>query len=448
MEHLTIKENANTILKELEWLELLINNRLSHFFNPKEEFDYPLPPVLTRDESVFAKFIMQNELEDIDRIIIAMALAKIVKPQLFDPLLLKNKTFDTHYANFGGLYDKSTGRFEPTLATATFLCYNDNLLDKLNFIERFTSKRVFNHNEVLVLKPIDEGDHCLNQSINLTAEYYELIVTGKSYSPRYSSSFPAKELKTTLDWKHLIVNEQLFNEIEHVSTWISHQREIESNIYLNRIVNTGYKCIFYGSPGTGKTLTAALLGKKHNLKVYRVDLSQLVSKYIGETEKNLSRLFDKAENRRWILFFDEAESLFSKRTEVKDSKDKYANQQTGYLLQRIENYNGLVILATNLKPNIDKAFSRRIQSHLYFPLPKTEERYKLWKQSFSNIVDFPDHFLKTISEKYELSGGNIKNIIQFAWLSSKKLGSNIKENHVLAGIKKELSKEGKSFGTN
>lgn len=446
MEQHKIKANANTISKELEWLDLFINRRLTCFFNPKEEFDYPLPPNLSSDNSVCASFLKENVLEDIDRLIVIMAIARIIKPQIFDPFLLKNKTFDSHYADFGGNVDKSTGRFEPTIATAVFLCFGDNLLAKLEFIERFTSKLVFNKNEVLLLKPFEEGDNCLDQNIKLTTEYYELIVSSKPYSPKYSISFPAKELYTSLEWKDLVVNQQLRDEIEHISTWISHQHEIASNIYLNNVVNAGYKCIFYGPPGTGKTLTAALLGKMHNLKVYRVDLSQLVSKYIGETEKNLSRLFDKAENRKWILFFDEAESLFSKRTDVSDSKDKYANQQTGYLLQRIENYNGLVILATNLKPNIDKAFSRRIQSHLFFQLPQAEERYQLWKQSFSNIAEFPQPFLKVISKDYELSGGNIKNIIQFAWLRSKKERTTIEKNHVLAGIKKELSKDGKSFG--
>ena len=131
--------------------------------------------------------------------------------------------------------------------------------------------------------------------------------------------------------------------------------------------------LFHGPPGTGKTLTAGLLGKIAQKDVYRIDLSMVISKYIGETEKNLARLFDKAERKDWILFFDEADSLFGKRGQVKDAHDKYANQEVSYLLQRVEAYNGLVILASNFKNNIDEAFLRRFQSIIYFPLPAKEE---------------------------------------------------------------------------
>ena len=149
---------------------------------------------------------------------------------------------------------------------------------------------------------------------------------------------------------------------------------LQSLLYGDKKYGNEFIKIYQGPPGTGKTLSASLIGKKNNLDVYRIDISQVVSKYIGETEKNLGNIFDVAENKNWILFFDEAESLFSKRTSVSDSKDKFANQETAYLLQRVENYNGLILLATNLKPNIDLAFSRRIQSIINFPIPTVKQR--------------------------------------------------------------------------
>src|ERR1044071_9620636 len=125
---------------------------------------------------------------------------------------------------------------------------------------------------------------------------------------------------------------------------------------MDKILKRGYKALFYGPSGTGKTLTATLLGKQFDRDVYRVDLSQVVSKYIGETEKNLEKIFTRAENRNWILFFDEADALFGKRSNVQSAHDKYANQEVSYLLQRVEDYNGLLILASNFKNNIDEAF--------------------------------------------------------------------------------------------
>jgi SpoVK/Ycf46/Vps4 family AAA+-type ATPase len=128
------------------------------------------------------------------------------------------------------------------------------------------------------------------------------------------------------------------------------------------------KILFIGEPGTGKKTMASLFAQQLNKEIYRIDLSMVVSKYIGETEKNLKKIFDAAAHKNWILFFDEAEALFGKRTNVSDAHDKYANQEISYLLQRIEDYNGIVILATNMKSNIDKAFTRRFNSIIHFPL--------------------------------------------------------------------------------
>lgn len=124
-------------------------------------------------------------------------------------------------------------------------------------------------------------------------------------------------------------------------------------------LGSGYKALFFGPPGTGKTIAAERMAKEIGADLYRIDLSMVVSKYIGETEKNISRIFDSAQNKNWVLFFDEADTLFGRRTDVKNSHDKYANQEIAYLLQRMEDYDGLMILATNLKSNIDKAFTRR-----------------------------------------------------------------------------------------
>lgn len=214
---------------------------------------------------------------------------------------------------------------------------------------------------------------------------------------------------------------------------------------IGRKLKPGYRALFYGPPGTGKTVTATLLGKYTGKDVFRIDLSMVVSKYIGETEKNLANLFDKAENKDWILFFDEADAIFGKRTGVRDAHDKYANQEVSYLLQRIEAYNGLVILASNFRNNIDAAFIRRFNSIVYFPLPKAEDRLLLWEKSLPDQIQLgKDVKLKEISGQYELTGSHIMNIVQYISLVSlESRNFVISKELMLKGIKRELEKEGK-----
>jgi len=171
----------------------------------------------------------------------------------------------------------------------------------------------------------------------------------------------------------------------------------------------------------------------------------VVSKYIGETEKNLSRLFDKAENKNWILFFDEADALFSKRTDVRDAHDKYANQEVAYLLQRIEGYNGLVILASNQRANIDDAFVRRLQAIIPFPIPQQEERYEIWRRIFpTQIALAGDVDWRRIAARHELTGANILNVTHFCAieaLANQSMQVDLKS--LETAIKREYVKEGK-----
>ena len=161
-------------------------------------------------------------------------------------------------------------------------------------------------------------------------------------------------LTTELSWKELHLDVATMKQIEEIKARFKHSS-----------IKPGYRVLFHGTSATVKAI-AALIGKEYNRYVYQVDLSKLVKKYIGETEKKLNRLFDKAEDKNWILFFDEADALFGKRPGVRDAHEKYANQEVAYLLQRIEDYTGLIILAGNMKKNIDNAFTRRLNSVIHF----------------------------------------------------------------------------------
>jgi len=173
-----------------------------------------------------------------------------------------------------------------------------------------------------------------------------------------------------------------------------------------------------------------------------------VSKYIGETEKNLARVFDQAQSRRWVLFFDEADALFGKRAAVQSSNDRHANQEIAYLLQRVEDFPGVVILASNLRGNIDEAFSRRFQSMVYFPMPDAEQRLRLWRGMLPEPARLADDVdLEAIAEQHVLSGGAIVNVFRFAVLQAARAGAQqINANHLRTGLAKELGKEGRTVG--
>jgi SpoVK/Ycf46/Vps4 family AAA+-type ATPase len=193
-------------------------------------------------------------------------------------------------------------------------------------------------------------------------------------------------------------------------------------------------------------MTACLLGKSTGRDVYKIDLSLIVSKYIGETEKNLAKVFDQAQHKGWILFFDEADALFGRRTETRDAHDRYANQEISFLLQRIETFDGIAILASNRRENLDDAFSRRFESIIYFPMPRPRERLRLWQQGFSPQAELEDSLdLAHIAHEHTLSGGSIMNVIRYASLQAlERGGSVIASEDVQQGIRREYAKEGKS----
>lgn len=249
---------------------------------------------------------------------------------------------------------------------------------------------------------------------------------------------------TPLSWNDLVVDYQVAGQLEEINTWITSHHTVMEKWNLKRILKPGYRSLFYGPPGTGKTLAATLLGKRNQMDVYRVDLSMIVSKYIGETEKNLARVFDLAENRNWILFFDEADALFGKRTSTQTSNDRHANQEVAYLLQRIEDFPGTVILATNLRSNIDEAFSRRFQSTIYFPMPDEYIRKALWDKMLP-VVWTPRNREELINKiaTYSFSGGAMTNIIRRCALQLVASHTQvIDESMLLAAVRQEQAKEG------
>ena len=441
-----IGKNSITYSNELVWLNELIEARFKqHFSNEFIEKNSFIPPDLTHDESKYANWVKKLALNNFERLVVISSLAYEYSSNVFDKFLIKNKGLDKRFTEFGGKLDDKNSRFIPTLETLVFLYYGNEVGSKFQAQRLFNENHVFNRNGVISLSLKTENDSVLSRILSLSEEIIQLLTLGVEYKPDYSTEFPAKLIETEMNWEDLVLNPVILDEIQNINTWLLHKDEINQSKVLSKKLNKGYKCLFYGPPGTGKTLSTLLIGKKNKKDVYRIDLSQIVSKYVGETEKNLAKIFNIAENKDWVLFFDEAESLFSKRTAVNDSKDKFANQQTAYLLQRLEEYKGLIILATNLKPNIDSAFSRRIQSTINFSMPDLRERKILWTNFLNQMATVEKDTIDRLSKDFKLSGGSIKNVIQFSWLLAKRNGTEISEKILLQGIRRELNKDGKSI---
>ena len=207
----------------------------------------------------------------------------------------------------------------------------------------------------------------------------------------------------------------------------------------------GLRVLFAGPSGTGKTMAASAIAREVGVDIYRIDISQTVSKYIGETEKNLDRVFRAALHSNAILFFDEADALFGKRSEVKDAHDRYSNIETAYLLQRIEDYDGVVFLASNLSRNIDNAFSRRLNFVVDFPLPDRRDRERLWRGMLANGVPVAaDVDFAFLAAQFPLSGGDIRNVtLEAAFLAARSQERRVTMKSVVVALGREIVKQGR-----
>jgi ATPase family associated with various cellular activities (AAA) len=463
--------DVHTLQIALNYLAEVIQWRMDSYFSDRGQtrVAMPSPP----DEWLTAEtplpcFIRRYQLDSAAQLTLLIALVPHLQPDFFDRLIVTQLPQAGDYPQIGGWRGKSHRGFLPTGETVLFILggsqfadtpslllsetlrerdapRTESLRERLRLQEIFSEEHPFARDRVLYLDPPAEGEPLMSGKLVMTQDYIDLFTQGHFSRPHFSMDFPAQRITTEMEWEDLVLNAQTLQQIRDLEGWITHGRTILYEWGMKKKLKLGYRVLFHGPPGTGKTLTASLLGKYTAKDVYKVDLSMMVSKFIGETEKNLANLFARAESKDWILFFDEADALFGKRTNVRDAHDKYANQEVSYLLQRVENYDGLVILSSNFKSNIDEAFLRRFQSLIQFPMPNPKERLQLWQMAFPSQVRLAEGVdLTQLSTTYDLTGSDIMNVVQHCCLQALQHGDGvIHQEDILNAIKREFSKAGK-----
>ena len=438
-----MKNKYANIISSLDFLSAVFKQQLDVFFGKLEASAFTYPPLqLTDDGSALYKLLSRDDISLEEKIIFLIAFAPHVQPTIFDNTIQQYLPHGGDFAEIGGVKGVNQRSMLPTGETAQFILAGNNIETRLQVQHYLLGSSTLIKEDLIQLETVKEGEPLMSGRIILNEEYLLPFLTGKEAEIKFGTDFPAKKISTKMKWEDAVLNDATLNQINDIMIWMQYNELMMKDEVMNRKIKPGYRALFYGPSGTGKTLTVTLLGNHFKKDVYRIDLSQVVSKYIGETEKNLEKVFSKAENKNWILFFDEADALFGKRTSVQSSHDRYANQEVSYLLQRIEDYPGLLILASNFKNNIDSAFVRRFHTTVYFPVPDNKERLALWKKSMPSTMEIePAVRLDELSNKYEITGAAILNVMHYAMLKAIAAKDDlIRQKDIIEGIRREMRK--------
>src|SRR6218665_201276 len=364
--------DLSVLYGEIDWLQSVIDQSIRTYLmqdgHEKSWQDIPVPD-LSASESPYAGMLARWQPDLYSRLALVLAMAPHLRPEVLDIFFGKNQIYDRGFTEFGGVTDKSHSGFLPTVQTLFFLINAGDPAMRNKASAVLDKENPLLKEQVLIIGETEPHIPKINGILTLSDRWFYYFTTGEELQQELSASFPAQKIGTEMNWEDIVLDHIVMEQVEEINTWMQHGETLLKSWGLSKKIKPGYRALFYGPPGTGKTLTATLLGKAAGRDVYKVDLSMIVSKYIGETEKNLSKIFDIAQHKNWILFFDEADALFGKRTAANSSNDRHANQQTAYLLQRIEDFPGVVILASNLRSNMDEAFTRRFQSTIHFAMP-------------------------------------------------------------------------------
>jgi ATPase family associated with various cellular activities (AAA) len=388
----------------------------------KEKTILPEPNLIDQFDDTYSVFVRDHQLTKYERLAITLALSPHLDPNFLQLLNLQGNPALLRQSSI-------SGALLPTAETFLFLASEGVQTEKLQFHNILDTTHLFYRKSVLDVETPEPNfpPHC--GVLTLGNNYRELFLYNRFTKPRFNSDFPAHLLETNLTWKDFIINSATEENLREIIGYVKEQDYLRQQPGFGKHMKAGCRALFWGASGTGKTLAVSLIGAELGRDVYRVDLSMVVSKYIGETSKNLNALFNTAEDKDWILFFDEGDAVFGKRTDAsapgQENASRYANQDAAFLLQRIENYNGLVIVATNFKSNLDSAFIRRFEAITAFSLPDNETATRIWKENVSPEIPLsPAIQIDLILKQHRFSAASIIKIIRRATLLTKIKGQD------------------------
>ncbi|TND08175.1 MAG: AAA ATPase [Bacteroidetes bacterium] len=388
-----------------QWINDYIDARVADESRTFESItgEFPVPEITA--ESALGEFIAEHKLEPEAVFTLLFLFAATCNPQTIDRF------------SSGKRDHKRLRMVEDALLpsgyTLSWLLAGNNGIKGMTLVEKLLNpKHVFNKKSILQLSGVhDSASAPLNGVLQFVPGVLEMFLTNRFQPPRFGDNFPARLLTTTRDFDQMIHPEYLREKMRIVVAEPAYEKTMREKYDMGEQMPLGYRVLMSGPPGTGKSMAAAVLGACMMRDVYQVMIHQVMNKYVGETEKNLDRLFNMAEGKGWILFFDEADAIFGTRGEEgkEDAGSRNRNEVISYLLQRFEHYNGIIFCATNLENNMDIAFKRRFQMQLRFSLPTETLRCKLWEQY---LPDFPRESRITIEwlSKFTLPPSAIANV--------------------------------------
>ncbi len=444
-----IRANSQALDQEIQWFQRVLETRLQLHFGKESQFEDILdisPPPITDSESTWAKFLDRYKPDVSERLAILLGLIPHIQPQILDIFFAKNAQFDRVFSEFGGKNNQQSGGFMPTGETLLFLLGGSQTEARVNALQLFQSDHFFAKDQILTLSDSTESGYPLKSRLVLSTEWVNILLLGEDVMPVFTPKFPLREMERDLEETDLVLETETRRQIDDIRLWIEHRNTLREEWGMKGVIKTAYSVLFHGINGSGKKTAAVLLGKLTGQKVYEVEPSLLQSSHIDESVARIASLFRSASLQNGILYFDEADALFGKRTNLQPKNTDSFNQQLGaLLLTHLEGFAGVVIFATESVEDLDERILRRFHKLIRFAILSVSQRLQLWQQNIPEKATLADDVnLAKLAQDFELNAGSIVNVISDAALQALASGTDeITLMSLRRGIRKELVKMGK-----